>query len=67
MTRLDLDLLLFAGGDGTARDICGAVPAGFPCLGIPAGVKIQSAVFATSPRHAGELVEQFLSGHAQLA
>jgi predicted polyphosphate/ATP-dependent NAD kinase len=66
MTSLDMDLLLFAGGDGTARDICVSVPEGFPCLGIPAGVKIHSAVYATNPRHAGELTQLFLAGKARL-
>jgi predicted polyphosphate/ATP-dependent NAD kinase len=57
-----LDLLLFAGGDGTARDICGVAGApGVAILGIPAGVKIQSAIFATSPAAAGELAAAFLA------
>ncbi len=61
-----VDLLLFCGGDGTARDVYSVVEKGIPMIGIPAGVKMHSAVFAISPKSAAKIVEHFVAGKAEL-
>jgi predicted polyphosphate/ATP-dependent NAD kinase len=61
LLEMKADLLLFVGGDGTARDIYEAVGLDLVVLGVPAGVKIQSAAFATSAAAAGELARLYLS------
>jgi len=53
------DLVIFAGGDGTARDLLEALGRSVPMVGIPAGVKMHSAVFALTPETLGDLVETF--------
>ncbi|NRB42480.1 MAG: NAD(+)/NADH kinase [Pseudomonadales bacterium] len=61
-----VDLLILVGGDGTARNIVDALAIkgqnflNFPCLGLPSGVKMQSAVFALSPYAAAEVVKSML-------
>jgi len=64
MRHRRVDLLLVAGGDGTARDVLEAVARDVPVLGIPAGVKMHSAIFAATARTAGEVARAFLTSSA---
>ena len=57
-----VDLVLFVGGDGTAVDVTETLDeegAEIPVLGVPAGVKVYSAVFAVTPEAAGRVAADF--------
>ncbi|SFH32631.1 Predicted polyphosphate-or ATP-dependent NAD kinase [Halorubrum aquaticum] len=55
-----VDLVLFVGGDGTAADVATALEGtDTPMLGVPAGVKVYSSVFAVSPEDAAEVAATF--------
>lgn len=57
-----VDLLIFVGGDGTARDLCAELGESQPVLGVPAGVKMHSAVYAINPQSAAQVVAQLMAG-----
>lgn len=57
-----LDVLLFVGGDGTARDVYSVVDEQQVVLGVPAGVKIHSGVYAITPHAAGKVLQLLLNG-----
>lgn len=61
-----VDLIVFVGGDGTAKDIFDAARNSpqTPVLGVPSGVKMYSGVFAISPMDAVEVVLAYAQGHA---
>ena len=56
------DLLMFAGGDGTARNIFDVLEQAVPVIGVPAGVKIHSGVYAVTPKSAGRVVASMILG-----
>jgi len=57
--RRKVDIIIFAGGDGTARDVMDAVGRKVLVIGIPTGVKMHSAVFVANPQKAAELLTKF--------
>ena len=57
-----VDLLVFVGGDGTARDIYDVLGLDTPVVAVPSGVKVFSAVFAVSAKAAAEIVDAFVEG-----
>lgn len=62
LVELGVDIIAFAGGDGTATDIFQAIGDVVPVLGIPAGCKIHSGVYAVSPSTAGKVLNMLISG-----
>ena len=59
----DVDVILYAGGDGTTRDIVNALgDKKIPLIGVPGGVKMHSGCFATTPNAAAEVLFSFAIG-----
>jgi len=65
-----VDLIVFVGGDGTAKDIFDAMQGcggEVPVLGVPSGVKMYSGIFAVNPLDAVDVVLAFAENHAEVA
>jgi len=60
MLEEQVELLIFCGGDGTARDIFDAIKLKIPVVAIPSGVKMFSSVFALNPKAAAKIVNKFI-------
>ncbi|MFQ6065468.1 MAG: ATP-NAD kinase family protein, partial [Candidatus Bathyarchaeia archaeon] len=69
MMASKVDLIVFVGGDGTAKDIYDAMREknGLPVLGVPSGVKMYSGLFAVNPTEAVEVIRAFAEKTAQMA
>ncbi len=63
INSMNPDLVVFVGGDGTARDISGVLKHEIPLMGIPAGVKMYSSVFALSVQHGADLLKNICDQH----
>ncbi|MAY05267.1 MAG: hypothetical protein CMB25_06705 [Euryarchaeota archaeon] len=68
LVAADVDAILYAGGDGTTRDVVNALDENdTPLIGVPAGVKMHSGCFATTPNAAAEVLLAFLQGDLMVA
>lgn len=56
----NVEIIVFVGGDGTARDVHSAVDQKVPVIGVPSGVKVYSSVFGITPEATAELLKCFL-------
>ncbi|MDI6846841.1 MAG: ATP-NAD kinase family protein [Candidatus Bathyarchaeia archaeon] len=68
MAKAKVYLIVFVGGDGTAKDVFDAMQAcgEVPVLGVPSGVKMYSGIFAVNPSDAVDVVLAFAQNQAEI-
>ena len=73
LVEAGVEAIVYAGGDGTTRDIVkaletmGEAAQEIPLVGVPGGVKMHSGCFATTPKAAAEVVLAFILGDLRCA
>jgi predicted polyphosphate/ATP-dependent NAD kinase len=67
LLRTGAEVIVFCGGDGTARDVLSTVDGRVPILGVPAGVKMHSGVFGITPVAVSETLIDFLEGRLDVS
>jgi predicted polyphosphate/ATP-dependent NAD kinase len=69
LIKAKVDLIVFVGGDGTAKDILDAMKCygGVPVLGVPSGVKMYSGIFAVNPSDAVDVILAFAQNQTEIA
>ena len=73
LVEKEVEAIVYAGGDGTTRDIvnalasCGEDATKIAVVGVPGGVKMHSGCFATTPKAAAEVVLSFAMGDLRTA
>lgn len=69
LVKVNVDLIVFVGGDGTAKDIFDSLKKSnsIPVLGVPSGVKMYSGIFAVNVSDAVDVVLSFADDKVEIA
>ena len=57
----NVDLIIYAGGDGTSVLVHSVINDSIPVIAIPIGVKMYSGIFPVSPIHSADIFNEFIN------